>query len=66
MFPHHNTHNYTWTFPDGKPHNQINHFLVERRRRHLNVLEIRSFRAADCDTDNYLVVAKVREETSSE
>jgi hypothetical protein len=27
----------------------------------LNVLDVRSFRAADCDNDHYLVVAKVRE-----
>jgi hypothetical protein len=27
----------------------------------LNVLDVRSFRAADCDSDYYLVVAKVRE-----
>jgi hypothetical protein len=27
----------------------------------LNVLDVRSFRAADCDTEHYLVVAKVRE-----
>jgi hypothetical protein len=30
MFPHHNVHKYTWTFPDGKTHNQIEHILVDR------------------------------------
>jgi hypothetical protein len=38
----------------------LGHILVDRRR-HWNVLDVRSFRAADCDTDHYLVVAKVRE-----
>jgi hypothetical protein len=46
--------------PDGKIHNQIDHILVDRRR-HSNVLDVRSFRAADCDRDHYLVVAKVRD-----
>jgi hypothetical protein len=40
--------------------NQIDHILVNRRR-HLNVLDVRSFRAADCDSGHYLVVATVRE-----
>jgi hypothetical protein len=31
------------------------------RQRHLSVLDVQSFRAADCDTDHYLVVVKVRE-----
>jgi hypothetical protein len=60
MFPHHKIHKYTWTSPNGKTHNQIGHILLDRRR-HSNVLDVRSFRAADCDSDHYLVVAKVKE-----
>jgi hypothetical protein len=48
------------TPPHGKPHNQIDHILIDRQR-HSNVLDVRSFRAADCETDYCLVVTKVRE-----
>jgi hypothetical protein len=30
-------------------------------RWHLSIQYVQSFRVADCDTDKYLVVAKVRE-----
>jgi hypothetical protein len=36
------------------------HILIGRRR-HSSVLDVRSFWAADCDTDHYLVVEKVME-----
>ena len=60
MFPHRNIHKYSCTFPDGKTHNQIDNVLIDRRW-HSSVLDVRSFREADCDTDHYLVIAKVRE-----
>jgi len=60
MFPHRNFHKYTWTYPDGKTHNQIDHILIERKQ-HTSVSDARSFRRIYRDTDHYLVVAKVRE-----
>ena len=60
MFPHRNIHKYTWTSLDGKTHNQIDHVLIDRGW-YSSVLDVRRFSGADCDTDHYLVIAKVRE-----
>jgi hypothetical protein len=60
MFPHCKIHKHTRTSPYGNTHNQIVHVLIDRRR-HSSIIDVRSFRGADCDTDRYLVVAEVRE-----
>ncbi|PNF42937.1 hypothetical protein B7P43_G11837, partial [Cryptotermes secundus] len=60
MFPHRNIHKFTWVSLDGKIHNKINNILIDKKRNS-SILDVQSFRAADCDTDHYLVVAKVRE-----
>jgi hypothetical protein len=59
IFPNHNINKFTWTSPDGKRDNQIDHILIDRRR-HSSILDVRLFRAVDCDTD-HLVVAEVKE-----
>jgi hypothetical protein len=60
MCTHQNIHKYARTSPGGKTHNQIDHVLIDRRW-HSNILNVRSLRGVDCDTDHYLVGAKVTE-----
>jgi hypothetical protein len=45
MFAQRNIYKYTWTFLDGKPHNQIDHVLLGRRW-YSSILEVPSFMGA--------------------
>jgi hypothetical protein len=60
MFSHHNIHKFTWSSPDGKAYSQI-YSIFDRQKTAFKYSDVLSFRAADCDTDHYLVVTKVRE-----
>ena len=40
-------HEYTWTSPDGKTHNQIDYILIGRRWQS-STLDVQSFRGTDC------------------
>jgi hypothetical protein len=59
MFPHRSIKKFTWTSLDGKIQNHIDHILIDRWRS--SILDVQSFRGAECDTDHSLVVAKLRE-----
>jgi len=59
MFPHRNVQKYTWNSPDEKTHNQVDHTLIDRRWS--IIFDVLSIRGAECETDHYLVIAKVRE-----
>jgi hypothetical protein len=60
MFSHRNIRKYTWTSPDEKTNNQIDHIWIDRKW-HSSILDVQSCRVPDCDTDYYLVFAKVKE-----
>jgi len=65
MFPHRSIHKYTWASPDKKTNNQTDHVLRDKRQHSsVHLTSVQYFRGADCDTDNYLTVANVREELS--
>ena len=60
MIPHQNIHKYTWTSPDGKIHNHIDHILLGDGIRVYSMYDI-SGELPVILTDRYLVVPKVRE-----
>ncbi|XP_037928856.1 uncharacterized protein LOC119663271 [Teleopsis dalmanni] len=64
-FPHRDVHKATWLSSDQATRNQIDHFVIDARHAS-SVLDIRSFRGPNIDSDHYLVVAKVRMRLSTE
>ena len=58
-FQHLDIHKATWLSPDQKTRNQIDHVVIDGRHAS-SVLDVRTIRGANIDSDHYLVAAKVR------
>lgn len=58
-FPHKKIHQVTWSSPDGRTYNQIDHILVDSRHG-TNVCDVRSKRGADIGSDHYMVCARIK------
>ena len=59
MLPHRNVHKYTWTSPDGKTKNQIDHFAIGGKFRG-SVMDTRCYRGADIFSDHNLGITKMK------
>nr|KAG5693360.1 hypothetical protein BaRGS_017653 [Batillaria attramentaria] len=59
IFPHKTIHKTTWTSPDGRTVNQIDHITIGRKWRR-SLLDVRAKRGADAASDHHLVTAAIK------
>jgi hypothetical protein len=59
MFPHKMIHKGTWSLPDGKYINQIDHILINLRFSNC-IQDVRTVREADSDSYHFLVKGKIK------
>ena len=63
QFQHSLLGKYTWRSPNGRDETQIDHVLIDGRH-FSDIIDVRSQRGANIDSDHYLVVAKLRQRLS--
>ena len=59
VFQHKRIHKTTWTSPDGRTENQIDHITIGRKWRR-SLLDVRVKRGADAGSDHHLLVADLK------
>jgi len=58
-FSHKNIHKETWVSPNGVVKNQIDHVLIDSKRRQY-IIDVSSHRGVTNNSDHFLVKAKIR------
>jgi hypothetical protein len=58
-FPHKEIHKQTWRSPNGKTNNQTDHILINKRNAR-SILDVKSCRGGNSDSDHFLVKGKYR------
>jgi hypothetical protein len=64
MFEHRDIHKMTWRSPDGNTFNEIDHLLIDARHQS-NLMDIKTHRGANVDSDHYLSVSRIRARNSN-
>lgn len=64
FFPRKDIHKATWKSPDGITSNQIDHVLINRRHGS-DIMDVRTCRGADVESDHYMVLIKYRQRIST-
>jgi hypothetical protein len=60
QYQHKRIHEGTWRAPDGAAVNQIDHVLINAKKRSV-VQDVRSMRGLNCDYDNFVVKRVIKQ-----